>query len=72
LNFDGGGAAACCCAEALPIPAKTKAERTASERIVFVERMVFSSIRLSVLAVNSGRRNIAFFDVPNPSAKYVS
>src|SRR5580692_392932 len=30
LNFDGGGAAACCCAEALPIPTKTKAERTAS------------------------------------------
>ena len=72
LNFDGGGAGACCCAEALPIPTKTKAERTASERIVFLERMVFSSVRLSFLAVNGSRRNIVFSDVPNPSPKYVS
>jgi hypothetical protein len=57
LNFDGGGAGACCCAEALPIPAKTKAERTASERIGFILCIVFSLIRLSFLAVNGGRRN---------------
>ena len=59
LNFDGGGAAPCCCAEALPIPAKTKAERTASERIGFILSIVFSLIRLSFLAVNGGRCNMA-------------
>lgn len=72
LNFDGGGAAACCCAEALPIPAKTKAERTASERIEFILSIVFSLIRLSFLAVNGGRRNTVFSDAPNSLPKDVS